>query len=163
MEFTDTTNTSQVTLLGKVHDASPTRWTRDGAGQKVAHPVCGQRSRNWFPSYLTGEAETTCEKCLAARPATGPTAVRTVEGGKATITVTFPGWPTQTLSGVRAARAEAVLITDQTGPPKLGCRANLADAVAEAERMTSPRVSRTRYGKVPMPARPTVAIQVTDA
>lgn len=95
----------------------------------------------------------------------GPTAVRTVEAGKATITVTFPGsWPAQTLSGARAARAEAVLITDQAGgAPKLGCRANLDDAVGEAARMTSPRVSRTRYGKVPMPARPTVAIPVTDA
>lgn len=95
----------------------------------------------------------------------GPTAVRTVEAGKATITVTFPGsWPTQTLSGARAGRAMSVLITDQGGlPPKVGCRASHSLAVAEAERMSNPRVSRTRHGKVPMPARPTVAIPVTDA
>lgn len=59
--------TDKVTLHGKVHHASPNRWVRNGANERVSHPLCGQRSRRFYPSYLVSNDEhpVTCEKCRA--------------------------------------------------------------------------------------------------
>ncbi|HMJ78110.1 MAG TPA: hypothetical protein VK507_19170 [Iamia sp.] len=95
---------------------------------------------------------------------TAPTATRTWDNGTATITVTFAGWPAQTVSGARAARAAAVLVADQGAKaPKVSCRASAADAEREAARQTAGGTSRTRFGKVPMPPVPTTVVLVTEA
>lgn len=59
-------HTDKVHLYNKVHWAHPTSSTRNGAGQKVSHPLCGQRSRRFYPSHPVTNDEVTvnCEKCL---------------------------------------------------------------------------------------------------
>jgi len=95
---------------------------------------------------------------------TAPTATRTWKNGTATVTVSFPGWPAQTVSGARAARAAAVLVVDQGAKaPKVMCRQSAADAEREAQRRTEGGTSRTRFGAVPMPPEPSVTVLVTEA
>lgn len=57
----------QVSLCGKIHDASATRQTRNNAGETVALPACGQRSRRFHPTYILVGFNTDCEKCLNLR------------------------------------------------------------------------------------------------
>jgi hypothetical protein len=95
---------------------------------------------------------------------TNPTAARTWTDGKATITVTFADGTTQTVGGARAARAAAVLVVDQGGkPPKVMCRASVADAEGEAARRSSGAPIKTQYGTVPSTPEPTAVVLITEA
>lgn len=53
-----------VFLQGKTHLPHPTRTVRNGAGQSVPAPLCGQSARRFYPGADSREA--TCQKCLAA-------------------------------------------------------------------------------------------------
>lgn len=182
--FTKTTNGEthtytrrQVGLHGKVHDASPTRYTRNGAGHKVAHPACGQRSSRFYPHYILVGHETDCEKCLNARPSVAApveperpaaaevTAVRTVKNGKATITVSLPDGTTRTVGGDRAARATVVLVEERTnrqGAYAVCCRGDRAAAEREAERQSTRTTMRHRGEDIPTRPIPTVAVPVVE-
>ena len=60
-----TTTTAKVFLYGKVHWAHPTATVRNGAGVAVPHPLCGQRSRRFYPSVIdAADIAVDCVKCV---------------------------------------------------------------------------------------------------
>ena len=82
---------------------------------------------------------------------TTATAVRTVRNGKATITVTLSDGTSRELRGKRAERGAAVIVwhSRYRGGPEMACRADLAAAYTEAQRITTQTEIRTRFGVVP--------------
>jgi hypothetical protein len=59
---------TNVFLQGKVHLPHPTKTVyNSNRRQWVTSPLCGQRSRRFYPGAITAEA--TCVKCLAAAAA----------------------------------------------------------------------------------------------
>lgn len=61
--MTESTTTPNVTLMGKVHLPHPTKRVKHHSGPERVAPLCGQRSKRFYPAPTTA-TDITCEKCL---------------------------------------------------------------------------------------------------